>query len=101
MSSIKYDIHCPRRMVIYAVFDVLDELGGKYEQSIVGDIKASVSLFDKTREYAIAVTELSPDSSILHITQKCPPDAYLQEDSMSLNLLADDILSYIEREKII
>ena len=88
-------------MVIYAVFDVLDELGGKYEQSIIGDIKASVSLFDKTREYAIAVTELSPDSSILHITQMQPIDGYSREDSMSPNLLADNILNYIEREKII
>ena len=88
-------------MVIYAVFDVLDELGGKYEQSVIGDIKASVSLFDRTREYAIAVTELSSDSSILHITQMRPIDGYSHEDPMSLNLLADDILSYIEREKII
>ena len=57
MLSLKRNVNCPRRMAVYAVFDVLDRMGCQYEQALVGDIKAEAKVLGHTSEYAFAVTE--------------------------------------------
>ena len=44
MPGLKEDLSCPRRMAVFAVFDVIDSLRGKYEKAMAGDIKARVCL---------------------------------------------------------
>ena len=44
MTGLKKDLNYPRRMVIYAVFDILDQMGSQYEQTMMGDIKAEVKV---------------------------------------------------------
>lgn len=51
-------------MAVFAVFDVIDSLRGKYEKAMAGDIKARVNVLGRTSEYAFAVTELSSEESI-------------------------------------
>lgn len=41
-------------MVVFAVFDIIDKLGGEYEKAMAGDIKAKVNVLGKTSEYAFA-----------------------------------------------
>ena len=40
MPGLKENLGCPRRMAVFAVFDVIDRLGGEYEKAMAGDIKA-------------------------------------------------------------
>ena len=44
MPSLKRNINCPRRMVVYAVFDVLERMGCIAEQATVGDIRAETNV---------------------------------------------------------
>lgn len=48
MLSLKRNVNCPRRMAVYAVFDVLDRMGCQYEQVLVGDIKAEAKVLGHT-----------------------------------------------------
>lgn len=68
MFTLKQDLGCPRRMTVYAIFDILDRLKSSYDQVMTGDIQAQVSVFGKECLCAFAVTESSLDTSILHIT---------------------------------
>ena len=42
MPGLKMNLNCPRRLAVYAVFDVLDTMGAEYARSMVGDIQASI-----------------------------------------------------------
>ena len=68
MFTLKQDLDCPRRMTVYAIFDILDRLKSSYDQVMTGDIQAQVFVFGKECLCAFAVTESSLDTSILHIT---------------------------------
>ena len=72
MLSLKRNVNCPRRMAVYAVFDVLDRMGCQYEQALVGDIKAESKVLGHTSEYAFAVTEQTINTSILHVSMLRP-----------------------------
>ena len=97
MPSMKKDLALPRRMVVYAVFDVLDQMDGKYEQAMMGDIKAEVSVLGKVGIFAFAVTELSLETSILHITMLGSAATLTEEEKeLSLKYLMDSILRHIE-----
>lgn len=65
MFTLKQDLGCPRRMTVYAIFDILDRLKSSYDQVMTGDIQAQVSVFGKECLCAFAVTESSLDTSIL------------------------------------
>ena len=65
MPGLKKDVEYPRRMVVYAIFDVLDRMKGKYKKTMAGDIKAEVNVKGNVGEYAFAVTEQSLDTWIL------------------------------------
>ena len=69
MPGLKMNLNCPRRLAVYAVFDVLDTMGAEYARSMVGDIQAKVKVLGKTSGYAFAVTELTSETSILHISR--------------------------------
>ena len=91
MPGLKEDLSCPRRMAVFAVFDVIDSLRGKYEKAMAGDIKARVNVLGRTSEYAFAVTELSSEESILHIS-------LLQTmERLSLRYLMDSVLYHIDK----
>lgn len=59
MFTLKQDLGCPRRMTVYAIFDILDRLKSSYDQVMTGDIQAQVSVFGKECLCAFAVTESS------------------------------------------
>lgn len=40
MFTLKQDLGCPRRMTVYAIFDILDRLKSSYDQVMTGDIQA-------------------------------------------------------------
>ena len=52
MPGLKMNLNCPRRLAVYAVFDVLDTMGAEYARSMVGDIQAKVKVLGKTSGYA-------------------------------------------------
>lgn len=56
MFTLKQDLGCPRRMTVYAIFDILDRLKSSYDQVMTGDIQAQVSVFGKECLCAFAVT---------------------------------------------
>lgn len=47
MFTLKQDLGCPRRMTVYAIFDILDRLKSSYDQVMTGDIQAQVSVLGK------------------------------------------------------
>ena len=97
MSGLKKDLNCSRRMVVYAVFDVLDQMHGKYEQTMIGDIKAEVTVLGNTDIYAFAVTELTQNTSILHITMIQSITSLTEEDKgLAVRYLMDCVLQHIE-----
>ena len=74
MLSLKRNVNCPRRMAVYAVFDVLDRMDCQYEQAMVGDIKAEAKVLGHTSEYAFAV----------------------EEKQLAVRYLADSVLQHID-----
>ena len=66
MPRLKENLNYPRRMVIFALFDIIDKMDGECEKAMAGDIKAKVKVLGKTSEYAFAVTEVTLETSILH-----------------------------------
>ena len=64
MPGLKMNLNCPRRLAVYAVFDVLDTMGAEYARSMVGDIQAKVKVLGKTSGYAFAVTADIPHSRL-------------------------------------
>ena len=81
MFTLKQDLGCPRRMTVYAIFD----------------IQAQVSVFGKECLCAFAVTESSPDTSILHITLLQPISDMTKEDEQFVLLyLMEHILRHID-----
>ena len=42
MPGLKQNLDCPRRLVVFAVFDIIDRMGGEYEPAMAGDIRAKV-----------------------------------------------------------
>ena len=94
MFTLKQDLGCPRRMTVYAIFDILDRLKSSYDQVMTGDIQAQVSVFGKECLCAFAVTESSLDTSILHITLLQPISNMTKEDEQ-LVLLYLNIFFFI------
>ena len=87
MFTLKQDLGCPRRMTVYAIFDILDRLKSSYDQVMTGDIQAQVSVFGKECLCAFAVTESSLDTSILHMTK--------EDEQLVLLYLMEHILLHI------
>ena len=85
MFTLKQDLGCPRRMTVYAIFDILDRLKSSYDQVMTGDIQAQVSVFGKECLCAFAVTESSLDTSILHITLLQPISDMTKEDELHIH----------------
>ena len=78
MLSLKRNVNCPRRMAVYAVFDVLDVLG-------------------HTSEYAFAVTEQTINTSILHVSMLRPASGLSEEEKqLAVRYLADSVLQHID-----
>ena len=97
MAVLKQTVDCTRRMVVYAVFDVLEQMNGDYEQKEIGDIKADISILGNRSEYALAITEQSLDTSILHITMLRPaPGLTEKEKELAVRYLMDSILQHID-----
>lgn len=84
-------------MVIFAVFDIIDKMGGEYEQSMVGDIKAKMTVLGKTSEYAFAVTEVTSETSILHISLLQTMDLLTEEEKqLAIHYLLDSVLYHMD-----
>lgn len=97
MLSLKRNVNCPRRMAVYAVFDVLDRMGCQYEQALVGDIKAEAKVLGHTSEYAFAVTEQTINTSILHVSMLRPASGLSEEEKqLAVRYLADSVLQHID-----
>ena len=100
MPGIKENLNYPRRMVIFAVFDIIDKMGGEYEQAMAGDIKAKVNVLGKTSEYAFAVTEVTPETSILHISLLQTMEMLTEEEKqLAIHYLMDCVLHYIDESQ--
>ena len=98
MPGLKENLNFPRRMVVFAVFDIIDKMGGEYEQAMAGDIQAKVNVLGKTSEYAFAVTEQSPDTSILHAAMPRPAPGLTEEGKqLALQYLMDSILHHMDQ----
>lgn len=97
MPGLKKNLNCKRRMVIFAVFDIIDKMGGEYEQSMVGDIKAKMTVLGKTSEYAFAVTEVTSETSILHISLLQTMDLLTEEEKqLAIHYLLDSVLYHMD-----
>ena len=97
MPSLKRNVNCPRRMTVYAVFDVLDRMGSQYQQPMVGDILAEAKVLGHTSEYAFAVTEQSLDTSILHVAMLRPANGLTEEEKhLAVRYLTDSVLQHID-----
>lgn len=98
MPGLKRNLNCPRRLAIYAVFDILDTMGAEYARSMTGDIQAKVNVLGKTSGYAFAVTEQSRDTSILHVAIPHPAEDLTEEGKqLALQYLVDSILYHMDQ----
>ena len=96
MPNLKENLNYPRRMVIYAVFDVLDRMGSRYDQIMTGDIKAEVTVLEHTSLFAFAVTELSQNSSILHVTMvRAAEGLTIEEKKLAVRYMMDCVLHHM------
>ena len=98
MPNLNVNLDCARRIAIYAVFDVLDRMGGVYEQTMAGDIRAEVKVLAHTSEYAFAVTEQDMDHSILHVSILRPAKEMTEQDKLlAVRYMMDSILQHIDQ----
>ena len=91
MFTLKQDLGCPRRMTVYAIFDILDRLKSSYDQVMTGDIQAQVSVFGKECLCAFAVTESSLDTTLLQPIS----DMTKEDEQLVLLYLMEHILLHI------
>ena len=97
MLSLKRNVNCPRRMAVYAIFDVLDRMGCQYEPAMAGDFKAAAKVLGHTSEYAFAVTEQAINASILHVSMLCPASGLTEEEKqLAVRYLMDSVLQHID-----
>ena len=97
MSGLKKNLDCPRRLVVFAVFDIIDRMGGEYEPAMAGDIRAKVKVLGKTSQYAFAVTEVTSETSILHISLLQSMELLTEEEKqLALRYLLDSVLYHID-----
>lgn len=98
MPGLKENLDCPRRMAVFAVFDIIDKLGGEYEKALAGDITAKVNVLGKTSEYAFAVTEVTSQTSILHISLLRAIERLTEkEKQLAIRYLMDCVLYYLDQ----
>ena len=88
MFTLKQDLGCPRRMTVYAIFDILDRLKSSYDQVMTGDIQAQVSVFGKECLCAFAVTESTLLQPISDMTK--------EDEQLVLLYLMEHILLHID-----
>lgn len=97
MPGLKKNLDCPRRLVVFAVFDIIDMMGGEYEPAMAGDIRAKVKVLGKTSQYAFAVTEVTSETSILHISLLQSMELLTEEEKqLALRYLLDSVLYHID-----
>ena len=97
MPNLKENLNYPRRMVIYAIFDVLDRMNATYEQVSVGDIRAEVTIRGNTSRFAFAVTDLACATSVLHVAMIQSITNLTEEDKkMAVRYLMDCVLQHIK-----
>ena len=64
---------------------------------MAGDIKAKVKVLGKTSEYAFAVTEMTSETSILHISLLQTMERLTEEDKqLAVHYLLDSVLHHID-----
>ena len=96
MPGLKQNLDCPR-LVVFAVFDIIDRMGGEYEPAMAGDIRAKVKVLGKTSQYAFAVTEVTSETSILHISLLQSMELLTEEEKqLALRYLLDSVLYHID-----
>lgn len=96
MAGWKEDVNRPRRMVVFAVFDIIDRLGGEYQRAMAGDIQAKLTVLGKASEYAFAVTAVTAETSILHISLLHPLQPLtVEEKRRSVEYLLHRVLLHI------
>lgn len=97
MLNLKRNVDCSRRMAVYAIFDVLDQMGCQYQQAMAGDIRAEVNVLGHTSEYAFAVTEETDNTSILHVSMLRPARELTEvEQRLAVRYLMDSVLYHID-----
>ena len=97
MLRLKRSINCSRRMVVYAIFDVLDRMGCQYEQAMVGDIRVETNVLGHISEYAFAVTEQTANTSILHVSMLRPASGMTeQKKQLAVHYMLDSVLQHID-----
>lgn len=99
MLHFKKNVPYSRRMVVYGIFDVLDSMDCQYEQALIGDIHVQATILDHVSRFAFAVTEETPDTSILHVSMLCPPEGMGEEEQgLAVEYLMDCVLRHIQEE---
>lgn len=102
MLSLKENVNYSRRMVVYAIFDVLDRMDCQYEQAMIGDIRTEANVLGNVSEYAFAVTKQNIDTSILHVSMLRPAAGMTEEEKrLSVRYLMDSVLQHINERQII
>lgn len=100
--SLKENVNYSRRMVVYAIFDVLDRMDCQYKQAMIGDIRTEANVLGNVSKYAFAVTEQNIDTSILHVSMLRPAAGMTEEEKrLSVRYLMDSVLQQINEEQII
>ena len=97
MLRLKRSVNCSRRMVVYAIFVVLDRMGCQYEQAMVGDIRVETNVLGHISEYAFAVTEQTANTSILHVSMLRPASGMTEEKKqLAVRYMLDSVLQHID-----
>lgn len=96
MLRLKRSVNCSRRMVVYAIFDVLDRMGCQYEQAR-SVYRVETKVLGHISEYAFAVTEQTANTSILHVSMLRPASGMTEEKKqLAVRYMLDSVLQHID-----
>lgn len=99
MPMIERRMHCSRRLLLYAIYDVLDSLQSGYEQREEGALYARLSVFDNVSGFLICAVQAGEAAAMLRISMAEPAPALTEEGIWrAMNFLADSIEQHLENE---
>lgn len=100
-NEIKTTLQYNRKYVLFAIYEVLDKFGSKYEKTDSSTFLSEISVYGNKSRFSISVDE-QPFGTKLTVTMVCPCEGLSASGvQRSITTVADSISQHLENELVI